>query len=136
VKSLGIGELVCAATLFCAATITGSSAQSFTRLTKFDGANGAWPTYGSLIQSVDGNFYGTTSFGGNSNRGTIFKITPNGRVTTLYSFCPQTGCADGSVPYGGLVQTVDGDLYGTTYEGGNLNDCDGNGCGVVFEITP
>ena len=129
-KSLGIGELVCAVTLFCAATITGSSAQSFTRLTKFDGANGAWPTYGSLIQSVDGNFYGTTSFGGNSNRGTIFKITPNGRVTTLYSFCPQTGCADGSVPYGGLVQTVDGDLYGTTYEGGPLND------GTVFELSP
>lgn len=117
-------------TLFSVAAAGVAQAQTFTRLTKFNGVDGAWPTYGSLIQGMDGDFYGTTSFGGVNAAGNVFKITPNGKVTTVYSFCPQTGCADGSVPYAGMVQATDGTFYGTTYEGGAFDD------GTVFKLTP
>ena len=114
----------------CIAGSVASPAQTFTRLTKFNGDNGAWPTFGSLIQGPDGNFYGTTSFGGANNAGSVFKITPHGRVTSVYSFCSQAGCNDGQVPNDSLVQTLDGNFYGTTYEGGVINN------GTVFELTP
>jgi uncharacterized repeat protein (TIGR03803 family) len=98
--------------------------------------DGASP-YGTLIQAADGSFYGTTGFGGansseceGSGCGTVFKITPDGILTTLYSFCSQTGCADGAQPEGQLVQATDGNFYGTTYYGGV------NGVGTVFKITP
>ena len=115
---------------FCVAGVVVSSAQTFTRLTKFNGDNGAWPTFESLIQGPDGNFYGTTTFGGANNAGSVFKITPHGKVTTVYSFCSQMGCTDGQVPNDSLMQTVDGNFYGTTYEGGVSNN------GTIFELTP
>lgn len=62
----------------------------FGTLFEFDGANGSEPET-SLIQGRDGNFYGVTAFGGVQNKGTIFKITPSGTLTTLYSFCAQSG---------------------------------------------
>jgi uncharacterized repeat protein (TIGR03803 family) len=89
-----------------------------------------------LVQAFDGDLYGTTSGGGaNANGsfytgGTIFKITPSGMLTTLYSFCAQSLCTDGENPYAGLLQTADGNFYGTTYAGG------ANGFGTVFEIAP
>jgi uncharacterized repeat protein (TIGR03803 family) len=94
---------------------------------------------GVLIQATDGNFYGTTSMGGTSSTscsnfgdgcGTVFKITPRGVLTTLYSFCSQVGCADGTFPVAGLVQGSDGSLYGTTEQGGL------NGFGTTFKISP
>jgi uncharacterized repeat protein (TIGR03803 family) len=91
-----------------------------------------------LVQGADGNFYGTTLQGGANNFGTVFKITPSGGLTTLYSFCSQSGCTEGSTP-GMLVQATDGNLYGTTGEGGgNTKTCSGfiNHCGTVFKITP
>ena len=96
-----------------------------------------------LIQGVDGNFYGITGDGGSSNYcvgpncGTVFKITPQGALTTLYSFCSQSGCPDGAYPIAALVQSSDGTLYGTTYFGGANSGCinDENGCGTVFKIT-
>jgi len=92
-----------------------------------DGA-GAW----GLIQATNGNFYGTTGGGGSANCtngcGTIFEITPAGALTTLYSFCAQTGCADGTNP-GELVQGTDGNFYGATAWGGTSDD------GTVFKIT-
>jgi uncharacterized repeat protein (TIGR03803 family) len=98
--------------------------------------DGVYPS--GLVQATDGNFYGTTENGGTGagcpnqlGCGTVFKITPSGTLTTLYSFCSQTNCADGSGPMTGLVQATDGNLYGTTYTGGNSN-----GGGTVFEITP
>jgi uncharacterized repeat protein (TIGR03803 family) len=98
--------------------------------------DGAYPYYGSLIQGSDGNFYGTTSEGGLGGAGTVFRITPNGAFTTLYSFCSQTSCADGSLPLAGLVQGIDGDFYGTTQEGGASCYGSNGGCGTIFKITP
>ncbi|HTA24531.1 MAG TPA: choice-of-anchor tandem repeat GloVer-containing protein [Terriglobales bacterium] len=72
---------------------------------------------GGLIQGNDGNFYGTTSAGGPPSIwcagacGTVFKITGEGSLTTLYDFCSIGICLDGDTPYGGLVQTSDGNLY-------------------------
>jgi uncharacterized repeat protein (TIGR03803 family) len=93
---------------------------------------------GELLQANDGNFYGTTSEGGANQVGnceefgcgTVFKITPSGTLTTLYSFCSQTNCADGSYPTAPPVQGTDGNFYGTTYAGG------ASGNGTIYKITP
>ena len=92
-------------------------------------ADGSGP-YVGLVQAANGNFYGTTVVGGAYGPGTVFKITPSGTLTTLYSFCVQAGCPDGETPYAGLVQATDGNLYGTTSAGG------ADGSGTIFEITP
>jgi uncharacterized repeat protein (TIGR03803 family) len=115
--------------LLCATPIA-APAQTFTTLLNFDGTNGARPYYGFLVQGVDGSFYGTTVYGGANFGGTVFKITPGGTLTTLYSLCAQTNCTDGSAPYAGLVQATDGNFYGTTQSGG------ANFGGTVFKITP
>jgi|SRR5580704_4977384 uncharacterized repeat protein (TIGR03803 family) len=87
---------------------------------------------GALVQATDGNFYGTTARGGaNGDGGTIFKLTPTGTLTTLYSFCSQPGCADGSTSYGGIIQGTDGDFYGTTSVGG-VNP---SSYGTVFSLS-
>ena len=65
-----------------------------------------------------------------SGCGTIFKITPAGTLTTLYSFCAQSACSDGFGPDAGLIQATNGDFYGTTYAGGA--NCTTIGCGTVF----
>jgi uncharacterized repeat protein (TIGR03803 family) len=93
--------------------------------------DGAAPEAG-LVEGADGSFYGTTPAGGSTgaNAGTVFKISPSGTLTTLYSFCPQgDGCIDGFGPIGSLVQATDGNFYGTTSEGGD-------GSGTIFKITP
>jgi len=103
------------------------------------GANctdGAWPYPGALSQSSNGIFYGTTSGGGTYGAGTIFKITAAGKLTTLYSFCPETNCTDGENPGAPLVQSTDGNFYGITPSGGaNSSACWGSGCGTIFTIT-
>ena len=76
-------------------------AQTFTNLHSFDGADGAQPG-AALVQGADGNFYGTTTDGGSDSGygGTVFKITPSGTLTTLYTFCARIVgdvCADGRV---------------------------------------
>jgi uncharacterized repeat protein (TIGR03803 family) len=92
-------------------------------------ADGNYP-YAGLIQGTDGNFYGTTGSGGPS-AGTVFEITPAGNLTTLYTFCSQPQCADGTGPYGGVLQATDGNLYGTTDQGGATN----GPYGTVFSIS-
>ena len=82
-----------------------------------DGAG--WVSTGALIQGADGNFYGTMPLGGVMGWGTIFKITPAGQLTTLYSFCSAVNCEDGEIPNSGLVQGANGDFYGTTSSGGS-----------------
>jgi uncharacterized repeat protein (TIGR03803 family) len=90
--------------------------------------------FAGLVQATDGNFYGTTGGGGVNHGGTVFKISPGGKLTTLYAFCSKSGCSDGNGPAAPLVQATNGDLYGTTLFGGASNACSG-GCGVVFKIT-
>lgn len=108
---------------------------TFKTLLVFDGTNGAYPSYVSLVQGTDGNLYGTTAFGGKNNDGTVFKITTAGKLTTLYSFCSKAKCVDGSRPEVGLVLATDGNFCGTTQAGGDHCVSSG-GCGTVFEITP
>jgi len=86
---------------------------------------------GALIQATNGDFYGTTEYGGTGGNGVVFKITPTGEFTNLYNFCSLFGCADGENPLAGLVQSVKGDLYGTTYYGGTSGHA-----GTIFTITP
>jgi uncharacterized repeat protein (TIGR03803 family) len=94
-----------------------------------------------LIQASDGNFYGTAN-GGANDEGTVFKITPSGALTTLYSFCSQKGmdssgdilCLDGAFP-NGLIQASDGNFYGTT-DGGTSSSAGANKAGTVFKVTP
>jgi uncharacterized repeat protein (TIGR03803 family) len=117
---------------------------TLTTLHSFDKSDGGNPAAG-LILGTDGNFYGTTLYGGAKSCvdgagidlgcGTIFKITPSGTLTTLHSF----DNTDGSLPVG-LVQGTDGNFYGTTNQGGANGACSdgsvGSGCGTVFKITP
>jgi uncharacterized repeat protein (TIGR03803 family) len=126
--------------LLCAATAVASSAQTFTNLFSFDGADGSDPM-GSLVQGASGDLYGTTYRGGpNSNDncdgtcGTAFKITVTGSLLGSHFFCPQNNCTDGSNPYTGMILATDGNFYGTTEAGGNV--CNGTyGCGTVFRIS-
>src|ERR1700722_14670772 len=131
--------LVVVPIVLSAQTTTESTLYSFT-----GGGDGAYPS--ALIQGSDGNFYGTTTFGGNAvisgschqgiGCGTIFRSTPSGGLTVLYIF---TGGNDGAYP-GPLVQGGDGNFYGAAVFGGS-GACEDNsnavvGCGTIFQITP
>jgi len=102
-----------------------------------------------LLQASDGNFYGTTVYGGSGlcpnngtggvlGCGTVFKMTPQGKVTALYSFGYDTTtstAANGAFPTAGLIQGADGYLYGVAQDGG-LRGCNGAlGCGTMFRIS-
>lgn len=103
-----------------------SSPAQFTTLVSFTGPNGNQPFQENLVQGVDGNLYGTTTYGGTLNQGTIFVMTPGGTLTTIYNFA---GTPDGANPYTGLVLGSDGKFYGTTAEGGASD------LGTVFSLT-
>jgi uncharacterized repeat protein (TIGR03803 family) len=83
----------------------------------------------TLMQASDGNFYGVSDLGGTNSDGVVFKITPSGTLTTLYNFCSLTNCTDGASPRGGLIEGLDGQLYGTTFTGGATTN------GTFFKIT-
>jgi uncharacterized repeat protein (TIGR03803 family) len=109
-----------------------SPAGAETMLYSFGGgtADGSHPD-AALIQGSDGNFYGTTQTGGTGSSGTVFKVTPAGVETVLYSFTPsEIGTGDADQPYGALIQGVDGNFYGTTGAGGTV------GSGTIFKVTP
>jgi len=103
------------------------------------GDDGAHPSFGSLIMDSAGNLYGTTEGGGpcgaDSACGVVFKLDQSGKETVLHSFSSFNGTY-GYGPDGGVTVDSAGNLYGTTYFGGNLNDCQGEGCGVIFKIAP
>ena len=113
-----------------------SSNGALTSLYSFSGGDGVYPQ-AALVQGSDGNFYGTTG-GGRSfepieyHFGTVFRISSNGALTTLYSF---TGGDDGGHLDAALVQGSDGNFYGTTVGGGNTNLNGGYGYGTVFQIS-
>jgi len=95
------------------------------------GGDGGYP-YGDLIMDAAANLYGTTGGGGVNYDGTVFKMTPAGKETVLYSF---GGGGDGNIPKAGLIMDGQGNLYGTTYYGGS--DANGGyGYGTVFKLTP
>jgi uncharacterized repeat protein (TIGR03803 family) len=79
-----------------------------------------------LVQGRDGNFYGTTEFGGTGTAGVVFRVTPSGGLTVLYNF----DGTHGRGPFSPLAEGSDGNFYGTTTMGGVVN------AGVVFKITP
>jgi uncharacterized repeat protein (TIGR03803 family) len=110
------GVFVMVATLWLCASASSIAAQTFATLLNFDGTDGAYSTAG-LVRATDGNFYGTTSGGGANSDGSVFRISPSGALTTIYSFCSKSACSDGSDPLGALIQATDGNLYGTTESG-------------------
>lgn len=115
----------------CLAAAVPSPAQTLTTLADFNQTNGASPA-ARLTQGIDGNLYGTTLEGGNAaSLGTVFKVTTDGTLTTVYVLCSQFDCADGEYSYSALVQDQSGNFYGTT-EGGIY----GQSLGTIFKITP
>lgn len=97
----------------------------------FSSESGCSPTAG-LIRDANGNLYGTTAACGADGFGTVFKVTAGHTGTVLYNF---TGGSDGGQPLAALLRDAEGNLYGTTNEGG-ARGCFGLGCGTVFEVTP
>jgi uncharacterized repeat protein (TIGR03803 family) len=93
-------------------------------------SDGALPR-GGVIVDPSGNLFGTTSYEGPNNGDAIFELSNAQGAwdeTTLYAFCSAANCSDGSGPFAGLAEDAAGNLYGTTYFGGNAND------GVVFKF--
>jgi uncharacterized repeat protein (TIGR03803 family) len=136
----GSSREVHVANRFCILTFSGmlglaalAQAQTFTTLYSFCSeascADGSTP-YAGLLEAANGSFFGTTYTGGSNNGGTVFRIDTKGGFKTIYSFCSQTGCADGSNPYAGLFQGPSRNFYGTTESGGAAS------AGAVFKLTP
>jgi len=92
--------------------------------------------YSTLVRDAAGNLYGTTVTDGAFGQGSVFKLTPSDGGWTYTDLHDFTGHADGEQPYGGLALDANGNIFGTTYGGGNFECQGGFGCGVVFEITP
>jgi uncharacterized repeat protein (TIGR03803 family) len=84
----------------------------------------------SLVQGNNGVLYGTTEGGGAYGQGTVYGITPSGELSLLYSFCANSECPDGSIPWFGLILATDGNFYGATTAGG------ASGNGTIFRMTP
>ena len=107
--------------------------EGVTTLVSFKGTNGMYPVAG-LTLGNDGNFYGTTyyggSYGGYQGYGTVFKMTTNGKLTTLVSFA----YTNGAYPSAALTLGTDGNFYGTTPYGGITNSTYTNGMGTVFKV--
>jgi uncharacterized repeat protein (TIGR03803 family) len=118
---------ICAAWLALAMlTTVWAHAQTFAILHTFTGTpDGATPEAG-LLRDSEGNLYGTTNAGGASGNGTVFEISNEGVETILYSFA---GWPDGSQPSDALIEDAEGNLYGTTVNGGRYSD------GTVFKLT-
>ena len=97
---------------------------TLTSLARFDGTNGGLP-YASLTLGTDGLFYGTTSFGGNSDNGTLFSFNPTGNILTSLASFDRT---NGDEPQASLTLGTDGLFYGTTTGGGSSNN------GTIFSF--
>ena len=109
-------------------------------LHSFDGqgGDGSRPFLVTLVLDKSGHLFGTTSLGGThylGRGGTVFEVTPSGTETVLHSFDTS---GDGCYPFATLILDSDGNLYGTTQQGGAYGNCypSFKGCGTVFELTP
>ena len=92
-----------------------------------------------LSMDAAGNLYGTSFQGGDAIAGSVFELTlSNGEwiYTSLHDFCLSRPCSDGQNPISNVVFDRNGNLYGTTLQGGSSSGCNGGGCGVAWEITP
>ncbi len=118
-----------AASLFCMlAFCTFTFSQTLTVLHTFNSTDGQFPN-GGLVHGSDGNLYGTTSSGGVHGFGTVFKITPSGKFTSIYSFSGGTG--DGAYPMSSVIRDSAGNIYGTTQNGGPADNLGG----IVFKVS-
>jgi uncharacterized repeat protein (TIGR03803 family) len=114
-----------------------SSSGTLSLLNKFQSYYGQnWLGYqGGLTLAASGNFYSSAPQGGTYGGGAIYEATPQGKVSALYNFCThansQGDCADGGIPMAGVIQAVNGNLYGTTYSGGAGT----SNFGTIFELT-
>ncbi len=98
--------------------------------------NGNNPASG-FVEANDGFLYGTTFNGGKQDDGVLFRISKTGTgFKVLHNFCSLAKCTDGSIP-NGLLLGQDGNLYGTTLEGGSsVSPCPSSGCGTIFRFEP
>ena len=122
-------SMIAVALLFAVA----ASAQTYTKLYTYPIGSGAYSGIGFpqvMSQGRDGNLYSTIQNDGTKNVGTVYSMTAAGTLSTVYSFCALTSCADGSYPWGGVTLGFDGNFYGTTQGGGT------HGAGTVFKVTP
>jgi len=108
-----------------------------TVLYAFTGGTDGWDPFGPLVSDRSGSVDGTAEFGGNARCqaigcGVVFRVGEDGKETVLHSF---NGVPDGTEPSYGVIQDEQGNLYGTTAQGGDPTKCDGAGCGVVFKVT-
>jgi uncharacterized repeat protein (TIGR03803 family) len=105
----------------------------FKTINRFTGPGGS-ESDADLVFDTEGNLYGTTVYGGASDAGTVFKLTPqsDGRwsETLLYSFCFAANCSDGRNPASGMIFDDAGNLYGVAFYGG------ANDAGAVFRLSP
>ncbi len=91
---------------------------------------------GPLSMDATGNLYDTTTCDGADLNGSVFKLTSNQGRWTYSSLHDFTGDSDGGAPLGGVALDANDNVYGTASQGGNPSDCSGNGCGLIWEITP
>jgi uncharacterized repeat protein (TIGR03803 family) len=134
--TLSAVAMVAAVTLTCVAPASAADKENV--IYSLKGGNDEGFPYGGLIFDPAGNLYGTNCGGGSADYyGTAFKLTPtevgSWKIDVLHIF---TGATDGSCPRAALIRDKAGNLYSTTTAGGNLNFCNGLGCGTVFELSP
>jgi uncharacterized repeat protein (TIGR03803 family) len=144
--TVGGGDPACTEESGCGVAFkVSASGKKFTVLHSFmpDGLDGFWPV-GAPVLDKSGDLYGTTGWGGNFNQypctngygcGVVFKIDKGNKETIVYGF---KGEKDGGLP-GNSSLDAEGNIYGTTYEFGDMNGICGTdgitGCGTVFKIT-
>lgn len=107
-----------------------NKARQTMRTKTFNSTTGYTSEAGILIDPLRNALFGTATQGGANSFGTIWEVTPSRELVPIYSFCAQSGCADGQSPSAGLIEDVSGNLYSITQKGGAY------GKGVVFEVTP
>ncbi|HEY3778571.1 MAG TPA: choice-of-anchor tandem repeat GloVer-containing protein [Rhizomicrobium sp.] len=124
--SAGFQAVALGAAVALAAFASGAQASDYNVIHDFDGTDGNQPIAGLILDGA-GNLYGTAETGGVNNDGVIFKMSPNGTETVLYSF---TGSADGAYPDGSVsLDEKKGDLYGTASAGG------ASGNGIIYKLS-
>src|SRR5579885_3012174 len=125
--------------IFAAAAISTAHAQTENVLFAIQGSTDGSAPHGGVALDSAGNLYGTSQYGSTygSCCGAAWELSPDGRggysETVLHTFIGKGG---GGYPYAGLVLDGAGNLYGTASTGGNLSSCNGQGCGVVFKLSP